>query len=54
MKCRHPKCNCQTGSGNEFCSTDCESDLADEGATDCHCGHAECLGTTESNRDSDR
>ena len=54
MKCRHRHCSCQSEPGQEFCSSDCQSALADEGATDCHCGHEECSGTTEANRDSDR
>jgi hypothetical protein len=54
MKCRHRHCTCQAELGQGFCSTECESDLADEGATDCHCGHEECTGTTEANRDSER
>lgn len=54
MKCHHGPCTCQTELGREFCSTECQSSLADEGGTDCHCGHPECLGTTESDRDSER
>jgi hypothetical protein len=54
MKCHHGPCTCETELGREFCSNECQSDLADEGATDCHCGHEDCLGTMEANRDSDR
>lgn len=54
MKCRHKLCTCQTELAQQFCSADCQSDLADEGATDCHCGHEECRAATAPNRDSDR
>jgi hypothetical protein len=54
MKCSHNLCTCDTELGQQFCSNECHSDLADEGATDCHCGHEECRGTTESSRDSER
>jgi hypothetical protein len=54
MKCHHPACSCQAEAGQEYCSTECHSHLADEGGSDCHCGHEQCLGSTEPDRDSDR
>ena len=52
MKCRHTHCSCQAPAGQEFCSTECESDLRDEGATECHCGHAGCRASHATERDS--
>jgi hypothetical protein len=52
MKCRHDACSCEAEAGSQFCSNECESNERDEGATDCHCGHADCTASHSSHRDS--
>lgn len=52
MKCKHDECSCQAAAGQQYCSNECESDNRDEGATECHCGHEECVASRSSHRDS--
>ncbi len=52
MKCDHDKCSCEVEAGKQYCSNECESDMRDEGATDCHCGHEDCVASHSSHRDS--
>ncbi|HVN29423.1 MAG TPA: hypothetical protein VMT64_13090, partial [Candidatus Binataceae bacterium] len=52
MKCLHEHCNCQAGPGLAYCSPECESQLRDEGATECHCGHQRCVESQATQRDS--
>jgi hypothetical protein len=54
MKCSHTACNCKTKAGDEYCSNECASSERDEGATDCHCGHEECVASAAPDRDSER
>ncbi len=54
MKCSHTACNCKTKAGEEYCSNECASSERDEGATDCHCGHEECVASAAPDRDSER
>jgi hypothetical protein len=54
MKCSHVPCNCKSEPGREYCSSECESDLRDEGATECHCGHQGCGASQSNDRDSTR
>ena len=52
MKCRHEACTCTAEAGRDYCSNECQSDMRDEGAPDCHCGHEDCRASNASNRDS--
>jgi hypothetical protein len=54
MKCHHRPCTCSAATGRNYCSTECESDTRDEGATECHCGHEHCSASEAGNRDSTR
>lgn len=40
MECAHEVCTCQLGSGEEFCSDACSTNMGD--GPYCGCGHAEC------------
>jgi len=50
MKCRHSKCSCEVESGQRYCSNECQTETRDEGATECHCGHADCRASKSGHR----
>ena len=54
MKCAHDLCNCTAEAEKKYCSSECESDMRDEGATECHCGHQDYRETHARDRDSTR
>jgi hypothetical protein len=54
MKCHHDACTCQVNVAQEYCSPECKSQLRDEGATECHCGHSTCRESNAQDRDSTR
>jgi hypothetical protein len=52
MKCGHVHCSCQAAASQEYCCNECVSELRDEGATECHCGHPACIESHATLRDS--